>query len=332
MSTQLVERGDIYDKYGLDSVDFDVEQFQSEWGARLADAGYTGIAGRILDEAQARQYLSRPLTSTQISFINDNETLVSAADAERFQGYVAQTDIVENFERLVDLRKTPETKKGKWTFTDATYHPACGEWAGREKLFLVRESVGRRLFQLATNLEHIDTAIHFEDGFRPLGVQEGLFARRIAMAKAEHPEWSDQELLLEARSKTAYTPRFAAHKAGAAVDVRLFSVSSGEFHDIGHEYPDGGEIVRLNTEFVTQTQWQNRKVLEHMAKSVGLLMYPYEDWHLCYGDATAAVVGSRSPYRAIYGPVKKYDSDTGAIQEVYAQEELDAVFEFGKDE
>ena len=330
MSFLEVRRGDIYTKYGLDSVVFDSLQFEDEWGERLRQAGYSNMSADIIAEAHNREYLSSQMTDDTVAAVNEGETLVSAKNAEEFQHKVSTVRIRESFERLVDLRTCREADEGTWTFTKGKYHEACGEWAGRDKLFLVRESVSSRLSQLALSLSHIDTKINFEDGFRPLGVQEGLFIRRIAMAKASHPEWTDEELLLEARSKTAYTPRFAAHKAGAAVDVRLYSASSGDFYDIGHDYPDGGEIVRLNTEFVTQHQWQNRKILEHMARASGLFMYPYEDWHLCYGDATAAVVGSpcADDYTAKYGPVKLYDSKRGKIQATYDQDELDEVFPF----
>jgi D-alanyl-D-alanine dipeptidase len=324
MSRLEVRVGAIYNQYDLKSLPFDMQQFSSEWGKRLEQAGLGNIAEDISLDGVGREFLSEPLSDEAVKRVNASETLVSAKDAEDFQRSVALTDIQESHEKLVDLRK----KDMAWTFTDARYHEACGPWAGKEKLFLVRESVATRLSRLATLLSRIDVGMHFEDGFRPLGVQEGLFARRIAMARDTHPEWSDEELVLEARSKTAYTPRFAAHKAGAAVDVRLFDIGTGNFHDIGHAYPDGGEIVRLNTEFVTQHQWSNRKILEHLAKASGLSMYPYEDWHLCYGDATAAVVDSNGqpPFAAKYGPVKTYDATTGEVLEVYDQEELDAVF------
>lgn len=318
---------DVYSKYNLASSEFDESLWRSEWGDRLEDAGFTKIAKDIVLEANTRRFLSSNLTAAELIEISEKEDLISAVAAEDFRKRVAAVSIVESYEPLVDLRKTPETINNTWTFTKNQYHEACGEWAGLEKLFLVRSSMADRLSELASKLLLIDTKIHFEDGFRPFGVQEGLFTRRIKMVREAHPNWSSEQILLEAKSKTAFTPRFAAHKAGAAVDVSIYSSVSGEFYNIGQRYPDGGELVRQNTEFVTQIQWQNRKILEYVARSCGLVMYPFENWHLCHGDATASVVSANTSLPiAQFGPIKNYNPDTGEITNVYSPEELDSVF------
>ena len=179
-------RNHIYDSYGLLSTDFNLAQFEIEWGKKLKSNQFRNIAISIIEEGAARRFLAHKLSTA-----------------------------------------------GIWTFTDQGYHEACGEWAGKKKLFLVRGSVAEKLTELAHNLLAFNIKLHFQDGFRPTGVQEGLFLRRIDMARQSHPEWIDQEILLEAKSKTAFTPRFAAHKAGAAVDVSMYDGTSREFLDIG---------------------------------------------------------------------------------------------------
>lgn len=320
-------RNHIYDSYGLLSTDFNLAQFEIEWGKKLKSNQFRNIAISIIEEGAARRFLAHKLSSDSLAKINAKETMRSAKNAEYFRQKVASVQINECREPLVDLRELPEATTGIWTFTNQGYHEACGEWAGKKKLFLVRGSVAEKLTELAHNLLAFNIKLHFQDGFRPTGVQEGLFLRRIDMARQSHPEWIDQEILLEAKSKTAFTPRFAAHKAGAAVDVSMYDDTSREFLDIGQGYPGGGEIVRLNTEFVTQHQWQNRKVLEYLARKSGLSMYPYENWHLCYGDTTAAVVNSKKPpYTAKYGPIKECDLKSGKIIAGYSSQELDTVF------
>jgi D-alanyl-D-alanine dipeptidase len=321
-------RQDIYKKYDLTAVDFDQVSFHQRW-ANLLDNNLGNIYDTLQQEAGDRLFLKEPLSQAALAQINEHESVRAALLAEQFQEKVAQVIIVESKEGLVDLRSIATQQHLHWEFTDEPYHPACGEWAGRERLFLVRKTMGNRLVEMSQKLEKLGLSLYFQDGFRPMGVQEGLFRRRIDMARTSHPSWNDEDILLEARSKTAYTPRFAAHKAGAAVDVQLKNRQSGTFHDIGHHYPDGGEIVRLDTEFVTQPQWENRKILQHIALSAKLLMYPFEDWHLCLDDATAAVVtGKERPYVAHYGPVKSYDTKTGEITDEYSPEELDTVFPF----
>lgn len=317
-----------YQQYGLEPKHFNVIEFEQNLGERLSAHGYDNVCRQLIIEGSHRLFTNGSLTAQQQELINKEEALNAAMDAEVFQHKVSQTDIQENFDSMVDLRATAPGQSFDWTFSKTPYHDACGEWAGKERMFWVRKTIASQLYELASKLHGIDLRMHFEDGFRPLGVQEGLFRRRIAMARTLNATWSDEELILEAKSKTAYTPRLAAHKAGAAVDLRLVDIQTNSFLDIGHEYPDGGEIVRLNTDFISQRQWQNRKVLEALASTVGLSMYPYEDWHLSSLDATAAVVNNENgPYVAKYGPIKHFSRETGEITEIYDQEELDTIFD-----
>jgi len=179
---------------------------------------------------------------------------------------------------------------------------------------------------MGETLEHAGYSLHMQDGFRPLGVQEGLFKRRYQMAKDSYPDWTEEDLLLEAKSKTAFTPRFASHKGGAAVDLMLKDLSTNALLDIGHEYPEGGAIVALESPFVTQNQWTARQLLRLLARDAGFVMYPFEDWHICKSDTTAAAVEQEGERIAAYGPVKRFDNRTGEIIEAYDARELDETF------
>ena len=305
-----------YTAYGLayeNPAQFGLEPYYTELQKELVEF--------INIEQQGRLFLERPLSSAEKQRIQP-ETLATAINAEVFQQQVSKIAIQENFEALVNLRSLPEQQLA-WSFSDTPYHQACGDWAGKERLFYVRAALAEALVRLETMAESIGYALHFEDAFRPTGVQEGLFQRRIEMAKAQSPDLSDDDILLEAKSKTAFTPRIAAHKAGAAVDVRRRDIASNTLVDIGHEYPEGGELVRLDTPYVTREQWKNRKILAFLAQKANLAMYPYEDWHLCIGDATAAVV--RGEQSARYGPIRSFDTD-GSITKIYHNDELDQPF------
>ena len=96
--------------------------------------------------------------------------------------------------------------------------------------------------------------------------------------------------------------------------------------EIGHEYPEGGAIVELDSPFVTQTQWQNRQLLYVGATLHNVAVYPGEDWHISYGDNLDAVV-RRKDY-AKYGPIKNFDILSGVVTDVYRGEEIDRSYEF----
>jgi D-alanyl-D-alanine dipeptidase len=318
----------MFERNGLDSVPFSLEMFHETLGDRLSEAGLHGVAAEIAELGIVRHFLAKPLSPESAKAINNVEGIAAAESAAVFQERVQRVEVRESGERLMNLRDLAAANDTPWTFTDAPYHPACGEWAGKERLFWIREQVTEGLLNITASLQKAGFGLRFEDGFRPLGVQEGLFRRRYQMALVENPAWTHEQLVLEARAKTAYTPRFAAHKGGAAVDIRVRDLWDGDLLDIGHGYPDGGALVALDVPLVTQRQWQNRVLLASIATRSSMSMYPFEDWHVCMGDTTASacVLGDDLP-PAVYGPVKRFDPNTGEVLEVYTSAELDQVFE-----
>lgn len=321
-----LSRSSRIDHYGLPSVAFD-DSLYEEQRLRLSTSTFLDAYESVTTGSPRDQFLARNITDEEKRTVNQFETMLGAQDAEVFREKLCDVQVQENGEGLVDLKQLNADLGLEWTFSDIPYHPACGEWAGKSRLMWVRRGLGSRLVALTSDLLSANYSLQFEDAFRPTGVQEGLFRRRYEMARSSQPSWSHDECILEAQSKTAFTPRFAAHKAGAAADVRVRDLLTGELVDIGHDYPEGGEVVRLESPFVTQRQWQNRKLLEAVALRAGLAVYPYEDWHLCIGDVTAAVVLGGDTQVASYGPVKEFDRASGAVLAGYALDELDQVFD-----
>ncbi len=274
-------------------------------------------------------FLQSSLSAQQKQLINAHETHEVAAISVRMQDGLLAVPIEESFEPMASLPVLFAEQNLTAVFNETPFHAACGDWAGCPRQFWVRQSFGERLAHLGGLVSRIGLEIRFEDAFRPPGVQEGLFRRRVAWTREDHPDWSDDRIITEARSKTAVTPRLASHKGGAAVDITL-SEKAGSALDIGHEYPEGGALVYQKTPFVTQEQWANRQVLLIASKLAGLAMYVGEDWHLSYGDNLASLDEELLPktgYVASYGPIKDFDRQTGEITNVYRLEELDTVFE-----
>ncbi|NCU37547.1 hypothetical protein EOL96_00565 [Candidatus Saccharibacteria bacterium] len=316
-----------FETYGLEVTNLNQQQYDM-FCDRLKVGGLRDEYRRLtFDESGRRQFLTQALSQTAKDKINQQETLVGAQLAERFRDSLRDIVIEEGYESLIDLERLNEVLGLGWTFSEIPYHSACGGWAGKTRLMWVRKGLGRSLVALTNDLLSCDYSLHFEDAFRPTGVQEGLFRRRYVMAHEAQPFWSNEDCLLEAQSKTAFTPRFAAHKAGAAVDVRIRDLKNGQLLEIGHDYPDGGETVRLDSPYVTQEQWQNRKLLYVVAQRAGLVMYPFEDWHVSMNDVTAAVVQGRGARKVTYGPIKEFDRKSGSITHAYDLNELDEVFD-----
>jgi D-alanyl-D-alanine dipeptidase len=317
----------VFAKYGLESAPFSADLFADEFGARLANGGLADVALQLESAAAHSVFLARPLSTTEKRHINEIESLKLASQAAAFADRAKTSHMQESFHNLTNLRLIAAARCLPLTFTNIPYHQACGDWAGKQKLMWVREPIADQLVSLAGQLAAADFGLHIHDAFRPPGVQEGLFQRRYDMTRKDHPEWDHEQVLLETRSKTAFSPRVASHKGGAALDVMLVDLRSSQSVDIGHEYSEGGAVVALDSPYVTQSQWMARHLLAAAAKGSGFALFPYEDWHICSGDNTAAATaaGPQVP-SSLYGPIKEFDPVTGAITSVYDEDELDETF------
>lgn len=312
--------------------------------ARVIDTLYTqlialsGLSRRLeiapFDDviAYAPTYvLAKAPTPEQVTAYNADFTKEVSAYTVGVQEELEKVPIVESGERFVYLPdhigRYSQLNAG---FSNTTFHTACGEWAGKPRQFWARESFANRLVLMNTLLQSQSLRLYFEDAFRPVGVQEGLFKRRVDWTRADHPNWSFDDIIQEAKSKTAVKPRLASHKGGAAVDARLQNMKTGEILDFGHNYPDGGALVFPQTTFITKEQWLNRQRFQIAAALSGLTLYVGEDWHVSFGDNLASLDGNgrvRPNYVAQYGPVKEFDETTGDIIRYYSSDEMDQVFD-----
>lgn len=276
--------------------------------------------------------LAAPLDNEQRAAINQKITPQVADYTVGVQAELAKVPIKESLERLQQISTYLGERGVTATFSSIPFHEACGEWAGKDRVFWARESFAARLAVFGSALNSIGLELHFEDAFRPVGVQEGLFKRRVAWTRRDYPEWDNDQIIQEAMSKTAVKPRLASHKAGAAVDARLRSQADKSILDFGHDYPDGGAIVFPKTPFITADQWFNRQLFYIGSQLSGLTLYVGEDWHVSYGDNLASLKnGAVDPdYVARYGPIKAFDTSNGSgeITEAYDRNELDNVFDF----
>lgn len=270
-------------------------------------------------------------TADQVRLFNRDNTDGVAAYSVDIQRRLEKVPIVELGERLVYLPELLENNGIRADFSAVPFHEACGEWAGKERQFWAREAFADRLLYMAALLNRVGVMLRFEDVFRPAGVQEGLFKRRVAWTKRDNPDWNNQRIIAEAQSKTAVKPRLASHKAGAAADARIVNEHTGRVMDFGHEYPDGGALVFPQTSFITEDQWLNRQMFQIAAGLSGLTLYVGEDWHVSYGDNLASLNSEGvvdKDYVAKYGPIKEYDHKTGEIISGYDEDELDKTFDF----
>lgn len=273
-------------------------------------------------------FLVRPLSEDQRTLVDSQLSEFYAQRSVSQQEIIATVPIKESSEKLVFLPKLFQERGLPLSLSNLPFNQACGEWAGKPRVFWVRESMANRLSILAEALSEVGILLHIEDAFRPVGVQEGLFKRRVVWIQDEHPDWDWDKILLEAKSKTAVSPRLASHKSGAAIDITFRRISDGSPLDLGNRYPEGGALVAIDCPFVTADQWRTRQLFANSFRMAGFAIYDGEDWHASYQDNLAGILDGKlkDGYVARYGPIKKFSPTTGEILEKYRESEYDRPF------
>ncbi len=265
-------------------------------------------------ELLKRGILTQPLTEEQMNRVATELDLPYGSYFTQLQDTARKTPIIEAGEKMVDIRETFATAGVAATFSNIPINPAAGkEWGGKPRVFWAREGVTSLVLKAAEAFREIGITLHFEDGFRPEGVQEGLFRSIWKIQKEQHPNLDNTQLLDVVGSMIAFAPWNAGHKSGAAVDYTLRTLD-GKPLDLGHQYLQLGAKVALNFPFLIWEQVATRRLFEKVSEMAGLSVYPGEDWHVSDADTLAAMVRENpQTYATKYAAIKSFDLQTGAI-------------------
>jgi D-alanyl-D-alanine dipeptidase len=288
----------------------ETEQFENEL-AIIADN--LGVSAPTLALPE-RGFIGRRLTSEQHAFLTNLLDPIYSRIFTDMQDKVRYLPIHESGERMIALKKVFDGGGVPASFSERPITPYGGIMSGKPRIYFTRETAATTQLRAAEALGKIGVRLHFEDAFRPLGVQEGLFQHGIELAQAAHPNYDIDAIIAKARSKVAVTPHFAGHKGGAATDLSLINQETGTRLDTGHEYLDHGACVILDFPYLTFPQFRARQLFAQSMKMAGMDIYPGEDWHASLGDVGAAMAsGTPSEYPVKYGPIKGFDPVTGDI-------------------
>jgi D-alanyl-D-alanine dipeptidase len=140
--------------------------------------------------------------------------------------------------------------------------------------------------------------LQVKEGWRPIWVQEQLWAYTMQEIRDERPELSAQGLHRESTRFTAPPDIAPPHSTGGAVDLAL--LYEGMQVDLGWEFNRPGPGSRTAHPIADPAR-RHRDLLVSVMDAVGFVNYPQEWWHWSFGDRYWAFQTRQTTAR--YGPL-----------------------------
>ena len=210
-----------------------------------------------------------------------------------YRGHALDLDHALSNEKLVDL--APLGIDGEAHYARADNPPYYEIFPGAIPHLLLRASVAAKLQTVDQTLRPQGLKLFVHDAWRPRAIQvhghEVWMPRQI---RAQHPDWSEAEVLAEASQywavPTSDPASPAPHSTGAAVDLTLANLS-GQLLYMGSIFDDVTTLA--HTDYYEKHQdgsysageaRANRRLLYWLLTEAGFANTPNEWWHFSYGD------------------------------------------------
>ncbi len=114
----------------------------------------------------------------------------------------------------------------------------------------------------------------------------GIEDQDIRMKPYFYPDLEKQELF-----RQGYIAKRSSHSRGSTVDVTLLDMRTGKEVDMGSPFDLFSEVSHPDYRGITEEQYENRMLLQHVMRRAGFLPLDCEWWHFTLAD---------EPYPDIY--------------------------------
>jgi len=148
----------------------------------------------------------------------------------------------------------------------------------------IRRDVLKRLVGAQKTLPNL-WQIVLKAGYRPYGVQVTLLNAFIDKARLDHPDWTEDEVIIHAQ-KFVSDPQIVCppHVTGGAVDIDVRDKTTGKMIDFGCPPNTDSELAFLHSDLISKEQYANRMTLLRAMLDAGFAPLASEWWHYQYGE------------------------------------------------
>jgi D-alanyl-D-alanine dipeptidase len=204
-------------------------------------------------------------------------------------------------EALVDARKSGVAGENYYARADGTNPPYLRAISGAIRELWCRQTIVTMLTKVNERLAVHGAEVFLWDAYRPIACQEGLWEFFWSRVQGEMPHAQAQAISERVRQYVSDPRVFDAndpktwpvHTTGAALDLTLRDVGTGELLDMGasfdhmslESHTDYFERLLSDGEISGDApQLRNRRLLYWAMRGQGFTNYSYEFWHFDYGN------------------------------------------------
>jgi D-alanyl-D-alanine dipeptidase len=204
-------------------------------------------------------------------------------------------------EILVDARESGVAGENYYSRTDGQNPPYRKPIKGAIRELWCRQTVVTMLTKVNESLAVHGAELYLFDAYRPIACQQGLWDFFWAQARQDMPHADVQRIfkhvqqyVSDPRHFDPENPRtWPIHTTGAAVDLTLRDLKSGDLLDMGADFDQmrpashSAHFERLLNDGLISSDcvWiRNRRLLYWAMCDNGFTNYSYEFWHFDFGD------------------------------------------------
>jgi len=146
------------------------------------------------------------------------------------------------------------------------------------KLILTQQAA-EALKKVQIDLEQQNLCLRVYDGYRPQRAVNNF----IIWAKDLRDTINKQEFYPDVEKRHLFRDGYIAsksgHSRGSTLDLTIIDGNTSEPLDMGSPYDFFGEPSWIEYDDITETQKQNRQLLQNVMRKYGFRNYPQEWWH-----------------------------------------------------